>query len=165
MTYQVISLREEPQHLPVIAEWIHQQWWSETDTPIEAIKRWLGTHLGEKGFPATFVVISEGELVGSVSLHETEADDRPAYTPYLGALFVKPSSRGRGFGTALVRSVEAQASRLGCPTLYLNTADALTGFYEALGWRIVERAYGRKRLNIMTQLLQPGRISGSGMVK
>jgi predicted N-acetyltransferase YhbS len=165
MTYQVISLRERPQYLPVIAEWIHRQWWSETDTSIEAIERWLGTHLGEKGFPATFVVVSEGELVGSVSLHETEADDRPAYTPYLGALFVKLSSRGCGFGTALVRAVEAQASLLGYHTLYLNAADALTGFYEALGWQIVERGYGRKRLNIMTQLLQPDRTSGWGMMK
>jgi predicted N-acetyltransferase YhbS len=108
----------------------------------------------------TFVVISEGKLVGSVSLHETEANDRPAYTPYLGALFVKLGSRGRGFGTMLVRTVEAQASRLGHPAIYLNAADALTGFYEALGWRIVERGYGHKRLNIMTQLLQPDCASG-----
>jgi len=27
-------------------------------------------------------------------------------------------------------------------------------FYEALGWRVVERAYGPKRLNIMERLLE-----------
>jgi hypothetical protein len=43
MAYQVISLREQPQHLPTIAEWIHGQWWTETDTPIESIERWLST--------------------------------------------------------------------------------------------------------------------------
>jgi GNAT superfamily N-acetyltransferase len=160
MAYQVVSLREQPQHLKTVAEWIHRQWWSGTDTPIDAIERWLSTHLGEDGFPTTFVFVSDRELAGSVSLHETEADDRPAYRPYLGALYVKPGSRGHGFGTALVRAVETQASRLGYPTIYLNAANALTGFYEALGWRIVERGYGHKQLNIMRRLLRPDRASG-----
>ena len=155
MTYRLISLREQPQHLATVAEWIHRQWWSETNTPAEAIERWLGTHLGEQGFPATLLAVCDGEVAGSASRHETEAEDRPAYRPYLGALFVKPGSRGHGLGVALVGAVEAHARRLGHPALYLNAADALAGFYEALGWRVVERAYGRKRLNIMQRLLAP----------
>jgi predicted N-acetyltransferase YhbS len=126
MTYQILSLRDQPQHLTTIAEWIHRQWWSETDTPIGYIERWLNTHLGESGFPATFVAILDSEVAGSVSLHETEADDRPTYRPYLGALFVKPDNRGYGFGTALVRAVETHASQLGYPAIYLNAAGALT---------------------------------------
>ena len=155
MACHLISLREQPEHLATVAEWIHRQWWSATDTPVEAIERWLGTHLGEGGFPTTLIVICDGEVAGSVSLHETEAEDRPAYKPYLGALFVEPGSRGRGLGEALVRAVEAHASRLGHPAIYLNAADALARFYEALGWRIVERSYGRKQLNIMQRLLAP----------
>jgi len=160
MTYQLVSLREQPQHLATVAEWIYRQWWSGTDTPIEAIERWLNTHLGEGGFPTTLVVVSDGELTGSVSLHETEAEDRPAYRPYLGALFVKPGSRGLGFGVALVRAIEVHASQLGHAAIYLNAADSLTRFYEALGWRVVERAYGRKQLNIMQRLLEFDRASG-----
>jgi predicted N-acetyltransferase YhbS len=159
MTYQLVSLREQPQHLTTVAEWIHRQWWSGTGTPIEAIERWLSTHLGEGGFPTTFVIVSDGELAGSVSRHETEAEDRPAYGPYLGALFVKRGSRGHGFGAALVRAVEVHASQLGHPAIYLNAADALARFYEALGWRVVERAYGRKQLNIMQRLLKFDRAS------
>jgi predicted N-acetyltransferase YhbS len=155
MAYHLISLREQPQHLATVAEWIHRQWWSATDTPVEAIERWLGSHLGEAGFPATLIAVCDGELAGSVCLHETEAEDRPAYRPYLGALHVKPGSRGHGLGVALVRAAEAQACRLGHAALYLNAADALARFYEALGWRIVERGYGRKRLNIMQRLLAP----------
>lgn len=160
MTYQLVSLREQPQHLLTVAEWIHRQWWSGTDTPIGAIERWLSTHLSETGFPATFIVVSDGELNGSVSLHETEAEDRPSYRPYLGALFVKPGSRGHGLGVALVRAVEAYASQLGHPAIYLNAGDSLAPFYEALGWRVVERAYGRKQLNIMQRLLNHDRASG-----
>lgn len=149
MTYQLVSLREQPQHLTAIAEWIHTQWWSKTDTPPEAIQRWLSSHLGQDGFPTTIVAIMDGRPIGSVCLHATEAEDRPTYKPYLGALFVTAGSRGLGLGAALVRTVENLASSLGHPALYLNAADALVPFYEALGWRVVERGYGPKQLNIM----------------
>jgi predicted N-acetyltransferase YhbS len=154
MTYELVSLREQPQHLASVAQWIHRQWWSETDTPVEAIERWLSTHLSEAGFPTTLLIIARGRLAGSVSLHQTEADDRPAFRPYLGALFVSPGDRGNGFGIVLVRAVEALARLLGYPAVYLNAADAMARFYEALGWRVVERAYGPKRLNIMERLLE-----------
>jgi predicted N-acetyltransferase YhbS len=127
MTYDIVSLRERPQLLETVAGWIHRQWWSETDTPVEAIVRWLRTHLGENGFPATFVAVRNGEVIGSVSLHETEAEDRPAYRPYLGAVFVKPDARGHGLARALVCAVEARANELGHAAIYLNAADATAG--------------------------------------
>jgi predicted N-acetyltransferase YhbS len=151
MKYEIISLREQPHHLSTVAGWIHRQWWSTTDTPLEAIEQWLRTHLGENGFPVTFIAVMDGEIFGSVCLHETEAEDRPAYRPYLGAVFVKPDARGRGLAAALVRAVEARACELGHAAIYLNAADATAGLYEKLGWEIVERAYGPKRLNIMRQ--------------
>jgi predicted N-acetyltransferase YhbS len=154
MTYQLISLRDQPHHLETVAGWIHKQWWSATDTPREAIERWLSTHLGAERFPITFVAVSEGEPVGSVSLHETEAEDRPAYSPYLGALFVKPDKRREGLGVLLVRAVESHASNLGYGVIYLNAADPLVPFYEALGWRLAERGYAPKRLNILQRSLR-----------
>lgn len=150
---QLVSLRERPQHLKTIAGWIHDQWWSNTDTPPDAIERWLGSHLGQKGFPTTLVAIEDGEAVASVCLHETEAMDRPDYKPYLGALFVTPSSRGRGLGVALVRAIEAQGRGLGFREMYLNAADPLVDFYEVLGWVVVERSYGPKCLNILRREL------------
>lgn len=150
---QLVSLRDQPQHLKAIADWIHRQWWSNTDTPPEAIERWLNSHLGHEGFPATLVAIADGEAVASVSLHETEAADRPDYRPYLGALFVKPGSRGRALGVALVRAIEAHGRSLGFPEMYLNAADPMVGFYEALGWVVVERNYGPKGLNILRREL------------
>jgi len=153
MTYQFVSLREQPQHLPTVAGWIHQQWWSGTGTPVQAIETWLSSHLNDEGFPITLLACAGEEIAGSVSLHETEAEDRPAYRPYLGCLFVKPGNRGQGIGVALVRAIEKHASLLGCRTLYLNAGDPMAAFYETLDWRIVERGYGRKRLNIMQRSL------------
>lgn len=157
MTYRIVSLREQPHHLATVAGWIHRQWWLETDSPVEAIEQWLRTHLGESGFPATLIAVEDNQVIGSVTLHESEAEDRPAYRPYLGAVFVKPDARGRGLARALVRAIEAHANELGHAAIYLNAADATAGLYEKLGWEIVERGYGPKRLNIMRrQLLRAG---------
>ncbi|WP_439400326.1 GNAT family N-acetyltransferase (plasmid) [Bradyrhizobium sp. PMVTL-01] len=154
MSYQLIQLREKPQHLKTVAGWIHQQWWSNTNTPTDAIERWLGTHLGTDGFPTTLVAIEADDVIGSVSLHETEAEDRQAYKPYLGALYVKPANRGRGVGATLVQAAEAHGRGLGFSEIYLNAADPLVVFYEALSWKVVERDYGPKHLNIMRRRLK-----------
>jgi predicted N-acetyltransferase YhbS len=155
MTDQIVFLRDQPQHLSAVAQWIHAQWWSGTGTPVQAIERWLETHLNAEGFPATLIACRDGQPAGSVCLHETEAEDRPAYWPYLGALFVRSANRGRGTGVALVRAIEAHAGGLGHRTLYLNAGDPLVGFYESLGFRVIERGYGRKHLNIMARALAP----------
>src|ERR1700761_6970388 len=141
MAYLLTSLREQKRHLGTVAAWIHLTWWSDTATPVEAIEQWLATHLGDGGFPATLIAIEGDEICGTVSLHESEAEDRPDFKPYLGALFVKPEHRGKGLGVALVRAVELHAGRLGHAKLHLNAGDATSPFYEGLGWQIVERGY------------------------
>jgi hypothetical protein len=150
MSYQLIQLREKPQHLKTVAGWIYQQWWSNTNTPPGAIERWLETHLGTDGFPTTLIAIETDDVIGSVSLHETEAEDRQAYKPYLGALYVKPD---RGVGTVLVQAAEAQGRSLDFSDIYLNAADPLVTFYEAMSWMVVERYYGPKHLNVLRRRL------------
>jgi hypothetical protein len=48
-----------------------------------------------------------------------------------------------------VRAVEQHAAGLGSRALYLNAMPARTSFYEAIGWVVVETAYGPHGLNIM----------------
>ncbi|MBN8944703.1 MAG: GNAT family N-acetyltransferase [Rhizobiales bacterium] len=150
---RIVDLRNEARHLPAIAAWIHEQWWSGSKTSVEDIEAWLEIHLEDALIPTTFVATSGAVPIGSVCLHETEAPDRPAYWPYLGALYVRPADRRRGTGAALVGAVEAHASRHGYAAIYLNAADAMVGFYEARNWLVVERRYGPKRLTIMRRQL------------
>lgn len=149
MTCRIVDLRDEARHLPTVAAWIHDQWWSGSRTSVADIQAWLEIHLDEAAVPTTFVATSGTEAIGSVCLHETEAPDRPAYWPYLGALYVLPTERGRGTGAELVRAVEAYARRHGHAAIYLNAAKAMVAYYEARGWAVVERGYGPKRLAIM----------------
>jgi GNAT superfamily N-acetyltransferase len=99
--------------------------------------------------PLALVALQGGELVGSVSLKFHDLDTRPDIDPWLGALLVLPSWRGRGVASLLMRRAVEEAARLKIPNLFLWTSSA-EGLYLKLGWRPVERTdYCGKSIVIM----------------
>jgi GNAT superfamily N-acetyltransferase len=99
--------------------------------------------------PLALVALHDGELVGTVSLKFNDLDTRPDIDPWLGALLVLPSWRGRGVGSLLMQRAVEEAARLKIPTLFLWTSSA-EGLYLKLGWRPVERTvYCSKSIVIM----------------
>jgi amino-acid N-acetyltransferase len=56
----------------------------------------------------------------------------------LRSVAVLPPLRGRGFGQAIVRALEAEAIMFKCDALYLLTTNAQP-FFEKLGYAAVER--------------------------
>jgi GNAT superfamily N-acetyltransferase len=149
----IVDMRDRPHHLAEVANIVHREWWSTTTLP-ETICEWLEGHLGPSGFPATFLAVNGDELAGFVALHPTEGEDRPAYRPYVGALFVQPEHRSRGIATALIRVAEARARDLGYAAIYLNSGDARVSLYAGLGWEVIEQGYGaRQQLSVMRRKL------------
>jgi GNAT superfamily N-acetyltransferase len=71
--------------------------------------------------------------------------------PWLCALYVEETQRGRGYGTKLIEHVAAETRRLGFPQLHLCTD--LEGYYERSGfvynglgyhpWGEASRVYSR----------------------
>jgi GNAT superfamily N-acetyltransferase len=153
--FTVIDIKLCPEHVGAVAAWVHREWWA-SKAPVEALTSWVEGCISSDGFPATLVAVSEGRPIGSVFLHPTEAEDRPAYKPYLGALYVEPQWRGKTVGRALVHAVERHAAALRFRRMFLNAAPHRASFYEELGWSIIERANGPHGLNIMRRDLSAG---------
>ena len=151
--FSIVDIRHCPEHAGLIAAWVHGEWWADSAVPPGEIAAWVRGCVAANGFPGVLVAVSDGSAIGSVFLHKTEAEDRPAYTPYLGALYVEPSARRQGVGRALVRAVERHAAGLGFGRLYLNAMPHRTSFYQALGWSVVESGYGVHGLDIMHRVL------------
>jgi GNAT superfamily N-acetyltransferase len=149
----IADIRDAPEHMDAVAAWVHREWWSGSAVPPAALAEWVRDCAGADGFPGVLVAVSNGRAIGSVFLHRTEAEDRPAFTPYLGALYVEPPSRRQGVGRALVRAIERHAAGLGFDRLYLNAGPNRTSFYELLGWSVVETGYGARGLTIMCRVL------------
>lgn len=81
----------------------------------EAKQRLLGDAFADK--PRFTILLAEtdaGEIVGYAFLLETYSTFLALPTLYLEDLFVLPSARGTGAGSALFDAVKAEAKRRGC---------------------------------------------------
>jgi GNAT superfamily N-acetyltransferase len=128
-------LADAPGHAAQLARWHHDAWgallpgWS-----IEAAQAELESHGAHCAIPTTIVAYEGGELAGSASLLANDHERIRAWSPWLASVFVRPGSRGRGIGRALVARVVADARALRVRELYLYTTDAMA-YYEAMGWK------------------------------
>jgi GNAT superfamily N-acetyltransferase len=81
-----------------------------------------------------------GAVVAYAAYFDTYSTFRALPSLYLEDLFVHPSVRGRGIGTALVRALAAAAVARGCARFEWTVLDwnvGAQGFYTALGARIL----------------------------
>lgn len=128
--------------LDSLVEWHRNQWGPEWADQVRH-------STSRERIPTIYVAIEEAELLGSVMLVDEDMTTRKDLSPWLGGVYVKPSRRGQGIGTALVRHAMGQAARMGIPRLWLYTP-ASRGLYERLGWRYVsEEDYLGENVTIM----------------
>jgi predicted N-acetyltransferase YhbS len=132
---QIRPLAEVPEHVATLAGWHHAEWgelmpdWSAAEA-----ERELRDHATRATLPTTLVALRGGQLLGSVSVLEKDAEQFADLRPWLASLFVRPDSRTEGLGTRLVGAALALARRCGEREMYLFTAGG-TAFYERLGWK------------------------------
>lgn len=133
MKYQIVAVSDRPELAPVVARWRVNAFLEDSGAwTVEGMTAAiLAPPIGPK---ETFVLFEGDQPVGTAGLMRTDLETRPDLTPWLGGLFVEPASRGRGYGAALVRRVEAFARAASVPVLWLYTLNA-EPFYLRLGWQ------------------------------
>lgn len=132
-------LAERMEWVDTLASWHHAEWgalygghWSLT-----AARDELAGHAKRGGCPGTWVAERDGQLLGSVSVVEEDAESlRALGSPWLASLYVRPEARGRGVARRLVRRAEQEAAVAGFASLWLFTPEH-ADYYAALGWRVV----------------------------
>jgi len=135
----IAYLADHDEFVAELAQWHHEEWaYLRPGDTIEARTRRLRAACGRRQIPAVFVAFAGAELLGSAMLVAHDMATRPAYSPWVAGVFVTPSQRGRGIGTALVRRAVGEAAFLGVARLFLYTPGA-EAFYVRLGWQSFER--------------------------
>lgn len=94
----------------------------------------LESHRRRRAVPTTVVALERGRWLGSASLLRNDHEDIRQYSPWLASLYVRPESRGRRVGAALVDRCVADAAALGITRLYLYCIEDLCPWYRRLGW-------------------------------
>ncbi|MFN6969704.1 MAG: GNAT family N-acetyltransferase [Rheinheimera sp.] len=106
--------------------------------------------------PLTLVVLAEdGQLLGAGSIKLDEPGTKQGLSPWLGGIYIKEQQRGLGLGALIVTALEQKACALGVAALYLS-ADTAEGFYQRLGWQVLERLdfLGVRDVVLMTKQLR-----------
>jgi GNAT superfamily N-acetyltransferase len=148
---RIESIADHLDLVPTIARW-HWDEWGHTD-PTGSLAAWtagLRQRTHRDRIPTTYVALAGDELLGSVTLVEHDMDTHRELSPWLAGLYVEPSRRGQGVGSALVRHTVQKAGEMGIARLYLYSGPARS-FYERLGWRpVAETVYHGRPVTILT---------------
>lgn len=151
---KVVPLVERPDLVEQVSAWGFAEWGhlNPGQTLEERTARIRGK-MNVDRVPIAFVALDEeGRIVGTASLifDDLEGDPR---NPWLASVFVSPERRKKGIASALVRTVEDAARRIGYSRLYLFTSSAPT-LYAGLGWRALEqRDYRGEHIQVMDRSL------------
>lgn len=121
MAIDIAYLKDYPQYLSLIAEWIFNEWGHyNPGASLDSAKSKLSEHLNKDNLPITFVALENNQPVGTCSLRINDGI-RPDLTPWLGSLYVDPNFRNRGLGEKLIDTVIRKAGSMKYPKLYLLT--------------------------------------------
>lgn len=145
----IIDLKEQPQHLSMLAEW-HQQQWADINPgqTLEQRIHKMQRYLDDELVPSTFIAVHKQTLMGSAALVEYDMKIEGC-TPWLASVYVHPLFRNQGIGSQLVLHSMAQARAGRIKYMYLFTPDRVD-FYRRLGWQVMlEKPYYGKDVTIM----------------
>lgn len=151
---RIVPLVERPDLVEQVSAWGFAEWGhlNPGQTLEERTIRIRGK-MNVDRVPIAFVALDEEDrIAGTASLifDDLEGDPR---NPWLASVFVPPEHRKKGIASALVRTVEDAARRLGYSRLYLFTSSAPT-LYAGLGWRALEqRDYRGEHIQVMDKSL------------
>jgi predicted N-acetyltransferase YhbS len=151
---KIAPLVERPDLAEQVAAWGFAEWGhlNPGQTLAQRVTRIRGK-MNVDRVPIAFVALDDdGGIVGTASLifDDLEGDPR---NPWLASVYVPPEQRRKGVASALVRTVEDAARRLGYTRLYLFTSTA-PKLYADLGWRPLEqRDYRGDHIRIMDKTL------------
>lgn len=141
MSYSIDLLGHHPNLVALVARWHWDEWGADyVDSSLDEWTKRLATKTRTDGLPCSWIAFADAEPVGSVVLELDGVEPRPELKPDLAGLYVLPTYRNRGIGSALVRACAAGAREFSVFDLYLYTEGAET-LYARLGWETFERSY------------------------
>jgi predicted N-acetyltransferase YhbS len=161
---EFVLLADRPDAIPTVAGWYVREW--HRVMPGHNYERTcerLRGKLNRDRLPMHVLAVEGGEVIGVVQLKVREMSIYPEREHWLGTLFVRPESRGKGVGSALCRAAKERAAALGVEMLHLQTEDLSGGLYARLGWRGVEQVwYNGVRVLVMECRLSGAAAAGGG---
>ena len=159
-SFAISDLRQRPEFFDTIADRIWQAWWRPNGYPLDYIRARLRENMNPAPIPLALVAHDGERFLGTSSVIESDLEERPQFSPWVAAVWVEEDARRRGVGAALVNRAVHECFALGIGRVYLCARPPMTGFYEGLGWTMIERDVGPHRQGVFVRDKNPG-VGGS----
>jgi N-acetylglutamate synthase-like GNAT family acetyltransferase len=152
---RIVTLADRPDLAPAITRWIWNEWSEHDGYSFEETLEYVSGSSAGNDIPQTFVLLVDGEPVGTSSFVAADLKERPGLTPWMASVFVIPEARRRGHVIRLIQAVEAAAVAASVPALWLHT-DTAERIYAKAGWQTVEivQREGKKPANLMRRIFE-----------
>jgi len=129
---KIIPLYQAPHHAKQVTEWLWREFGSLESRDFFASV--VASSQKEGALPLTFIAVDQQDcLLGTVGLWRCDLISRQDLWPWLAALYIDESQRGKGLGSQLQAHVIHYAQTRGFDTLYLYSA--CQDYYERFGWQ------------------------------
>jgi len=138
----IIAVREHPEYLDRAVDYFSSKWGVDRNVYQDCIANSLDT---ESPLPRWYLMM-KGEcgetprIIGSYGLIVNDFISRQDLWPWLCAVYIEESERGKALASRLLEHGRKEAARLGFPTAYLSTDHV--GLYEKYGWQYIGQGYG-----------------------
>jgi PAS domain S-box-containing protein len=155
---EIIELKHKSKYALEVANLIDKEWgqlsihsyWHHLNTK----KEWYSN------FPRTLIAVSNGKLIGTVSILLNDLEQRIDLNPWIGCLYVKNEFRKQGVASKLLNEAEyLAANSLKIDSIYLFTENKEL-MYSKLGYNTLQQTEYRDRgetksITIMQKPLSP----------
>lgn len=149
--FTISDLRQRPDFCDTVADRIWRAWWQPHGHPLDHVTTRLRENLTATPIPFALVAHEGDTFLGTASVIASDLEERPLLTPWVAAVWVDEDARKRGVGAALVNRATRDCFALGVRRAYLCARPAMTGFYQGLGWTLIEREVGRRQFGLFVR--------------
>jgi GNAT superfamily N-acetyltransferase len=135
---KILGIRENPELLEMGTKFFHGAFGNKDNYMLylDCITHSITT---ESTLPRWFLAMKGDAIVGGCGLITNDFISRMDLWPWLAALYVVESERGRGLGGKLLAHGVGEAGKLGFPKVYLTTDH--DSYYERYGWQHIGTGY------------------------
>jgi GNAT superfamily N-acetyltransferase len=126
--------------IPIVSRWYFEEWGQNVPgNSIEQTIDRINGKLDRDKLPLLILATEDEKVFGVAQLKLHEMDIYLERTYWLGSLFVSPTCRGKGVGTALANQIaKIAAEDFNVKELYLQTETLDGGLYRQIGWHLIE---------------------------
>jgi N-acetylglutamate synthase-like GNAT family acetyltransferase len=157
VAFAISDLRQRPEFFDTVAMRIWRAWWEAEGASLDYISGRLRENMSDTPIPFALVAHDAEAFLGTASVIASDLVERAQLTPWVAAVWVEPQVRGHGLGAALVGRAAQDCFALDIARAYLCARPRMFGFYDTLGWTLLERGVGRQGLDVFFR--EAGNIS------